>query len=82
LRNSKEFRKAFFELIAEKLGGQTELRLPDYGCDSLKIHTQLSFNSETNDDDDDPSQRRFDLVVQSEANNDFIIVFENKVSLV
>jgi PD-(D/E)XK nuclease superfamily len=81
LRNSKEFRKAFFALIQKNLVGP-ESKLPTDEGNSPAIHTQLNFDSESDDEEDEElssSQRRFDLVIHSESNDDFVVVLEDKV---
>lgn len=82
LRNSDEFRKSFFTLLRKNLVGQTKSQFLLDGQGSIAIDTQLSFDSEDDRDDEDreaSSNRRFDLVIRSESNNDFVIVLEDKV---
>lgn len=75
LTYSKSFRNGFFELLNRNV---PKLRLLRDGSDNVEIHTQLSFKEE-DAENSNGGRRRFDLVIQSSENENFVIAVEDKI---
>lgn len=84
LLNSQKFARDFLDLLKEKLQEAKEIG-PNFQtfADAIDVGTQLSFaadpNDEEIDDEETMSRGRFDLVIQPQVGESFIIVIESKV---
>ena len=84
LLGSKKFAGKFLTLLRKRLqeAGNLGPNLQAFG-DQFDVWTQLSFTADPNEEEADEDKRaspgRFDLVIQPQAGESFIIVIESKV---